>query len=265
MPDAISPENVIAKWLQRVTDDKDYSGFEFISLAESEKLRSEIVEPLAITVFIHHNDPEKFRQEVANLGYSEAAESFDKRPHNHETRMGNFGEVLAAEYLRQLQGYTIPVYRLRYNPNPESAMKGNDLLAFKFGEANGRGRELVVGEVKVRDEFETRTVEEAYAQLSRERPRPKSIPFIVEVLRDQGKNEEADQVTKFLDKTSLYQPAKASLLFLVTGNQPRDPFKYIQNMPSVLDNLTAAHIYISELTALVVDTFTRKIQVVNEP
>lgn len=255
----LSPENVIALWLQPYRDNKNYSGFVYITLSEVEGLREKVVEPLAKTLFVHHNDPEKFRKNVEALGYPQAAKQIDKRPQIHSTRMGNFGEVLAAEFLKQHRGYDIPVYRLRYNQNPESSLKGNDLLAFKFGDSEERGRELVIGEVKTMSEFDSREIEHGYDQLLRERPRPKSIPFVVEVLQDQGKHEQANQVLRFLDELSPNKPTKVSFMFIVTGNEPRDPFAHIQGQKRIMPNLVAARVYLEGLGKLVDLTFSQEV------
>ena len=136
----ISRDNFIQVWLTQQNPFPAYTMFRHVPLAEVENLRETVFVPLAETIFAYHNDPEEFTANVAALGYPESAETLDKRPRTQSTRKGNFGEILASEYLRQCEDYRIPVYRLRYNPNPESSMKGDDVLAFRFGEPDGSGR-----------------------------------------------------------------------------------------------------------------------------
>jgi hypothetical protein len=243
-------------WLTQYQSPQGYTSFQHVPLAEIKNSRNLVLSSLAETIFIHHNDPEELRTNLTKLGYPEAMEELDDRPHNPTTRKANFGEILASEYLSQTHGYRIPVYRLRYNPNPESPMKGDDVLAFKFGDADGKGREIVVVEAKVRSHFATQVVEEAYGQLQAGyRPRPKSIKFIVKILRKEGRDDEADQVLQFLNKFAKFQPAQRNLLFLVTGNRPRDPFRCVQDQQNVLRNLQAVNVPLSNLNNLIKTLF----------
>ncbi|GIK37994.1 MAG: hypothetical protein BroJett011_18270 [Chloroflexota bacterium] len=242
----------IQTWLTRQPSLPTYTKFQHIPLAEVANSRNFVFKPLAETVFIHHNDPEELHDNLAALGYTETIKVLDKRPRTPKTRKGNFGEILASEYLRQAEGYQIPVYRLRYNPNPESAMKGDDVLAFKFGDPDGKGREILIAEVKVRNTFAAQVITEAYDQLQcGHRPRPKSIPFIVTILRKENRHDEADQVLAFLHKFAPYQPTRRTLLFLVTGNNPRDPFGAVQAQLDVINDLLAINVCIPELNAFV--------------
>ena len=254
--------NFIHMWLTRQAPSGAYSAFQHIPLAETEGGRDAVSRPLAETVFAHHNDPQEFRTNLVALGYSELAETLDKRPRNSNTRKSNFGEILASEYLRQSEGYEIPVYRLRYNPNPESSMKGDDVLGFKFGEAGGVGREIVVAEAKVRGRFASSVVREACDQLEGgHRPRPKSILFVVSILRNEDRHPEANQVLTFLNKFAPNQPTTRALLFLVTGNRPRDPFGCVQERDEVIDNLMAANLWLPELDDFVEGLFDFEVDI----
>jgi len=163
--------------------------------------------------------------------------------------MGNFGEIVASEYLRQMLGYEIPVYRLRYNPNPESSMKGDDVLGFKFGNVDGSGREIIVGESKARQKFSRSAVEDAYQQLAKSsrRPHPISLTFIANILRLEGQPEKADAILSYLELSGSNLPRKSWLLFLVTGNRPNDPFGCLQKRDDIVGNLIVANAHIEGL------------------
>ncbi len=184
----LNADNFIRHWLIRQAPLPIYTLFQHAPLYEAEHARDLVFTTLAESVFIHHNDPEEFRMNLATLGYPEAANEIDRRPSNPNIRKGNFGEILASEYLRQCEGYQIPVYRLRKSIE-DSPMPGEDILAFKFGTADRLGRELLVGESKVRDQYTSETVKEAYQQLVNYglRRRPKSFLLIVHILREQGR------------------------------------------------------------------------------
>jgi len=254
--------NFIHAWLVREAPLSAYTDFTHIPLAEVDGAREVVFVPLAETVFIHHNDPEEFRKNIITLGYPEAAKEVERRPRDPKIRKGNFGEILASEQLRQCEGYQIPVYRLRKSCE-DSPMPGEDILAFKFGAADGSGRELLVGESKVRGRHRSKAVEEAYQQLCKfgHRPRPKSLLFIVSILREQGRDDEADQVLMFLNKFAPHQPTRRHMIFLVTGNRPRDPFRCIQEREEVIENLIAANVCIPDLEDFVNSLFDYEVEI----
>jgi hypothetical protein len=208
-------------------------------------------------VFVHHQDPETYRQKLAYLGYSGTAAELDRRPKSQKTRMGNFGEILASEFLRQIRGYNVPVYRLRYNTNDESSPKGDDVLAFEFAD---RARKLkdtvIVAEVKVRSTFRTDAVDEAHDDLSKgKRPRPKSFSFVVDVLFKEGKADEAKRLLDLSKKFGGKSLTKRSLLFLVTGNKPAQPFASLSGKKKLAPNLETIHLPLDQLAELVTSTF----------
>jgi len=258
----VDQDNFIQVWLVREDPSPVYTTFQHVPLAENEDARRIVFVPLARTVFIYHNDPEEYRRNLETLGYSEAAEEIDQRPSDPNTRKGNFGEILASEYLRQCQGYTIPIYRLRYSSNPESSMKGDDVLAFKFGEPDGQSREILVVEAKVRARFASRIVQEAYNQLGNgPRPQPTSLVFVANTLRREGRSDEAGLVLEFLNRFSLQQPTQRHMIFIVTGNKPRTPFRCIQERETIIDNLIACDVCISDLDNFVNTLFDYEVEV----
>jgi hypothetical protein len=246
-PTTITIESFLAEWLKRI--DGKYAKFEHIHLIEDKSLREEIFPHLSKTIFLYHNDPEIYKIDLEALGYPEVAQAFDLRPHASTTRTGNFGEILASEYLRQVLGYDIPVFRLRYNPNPDSSMKGDDILAFKFGAEDGSRRAILVGESKVRQNFSTLTVQEAYEQLcsSVRRPHPISLAFVIHRLEDEGDHAKAEAIRAFLDQFAQHRPQKQWLICLTTGNNPRDPFSYLQGIDELPSNFMAMNLCIDNL------------------
>lgn len=246
----LNSDNFIHHWLVQRDPLPTYTLFQHVPLQEVGGVRDVVFNPLAEVVFAHHNDPREFRRNLEALGYPEAAKVIDRRPRDPNVRKGNLGEILASEYLRQCAHYQIPVYRLRYSIQ-DSPMPGEDILAFRFGAPDGSGRELLVGESKVRDRYASDVVIEAHNQLVNyeHRPRPKSFLLIVHALHEQGQDEEADRVLRFLDKFAPHQPTRCNLIFLVTGNEPRDPFGCIHVLGSgnIIENLTAVNVHISDL------------------
>ena len=66
---------------------------------------------------------------------------------NFTTQKGNLGEILLAEYLRSSSGLELLVYKLRFNPNVEQSMKGDDILLFDKSNIENK---IIMGEAKYR-------------------------------------------------------------------------------------------------------------------
>lgn len=249
---------LIPRWLVPTPPAAHYTQFEHHPLREQAGVRDEILADLARLVFDYHNDPSYYRSDLEWLGFPGLAAELDRRPRTATTRMGNFGEIVASEYVRHALGYDIPILRLRYNPNPDQSMKGDDVLAFKFGEPDGTGREILVGESKVRQRFETDVVREAYDQISSSRrPHPTSLTFVAYVLRREGQHDKAEAVLGFLNTFAPYH--KRWLLFLATGNQPRDPFECVQQNETCIDGLIAVNVSFADLGPLVRTLFETEV------
>jgi hypothetical protein len=65
-------------------------------------------------------------------------------------RAGDFAEILVADYLTYLQGYTVPRTRYDRKGVPNESTKGSDVLAFKSDADNPANDELLVYEVKAK-------------------------------------------------------------------------------------------------------------------
>lgn len=66
-------------------------------------------------------------------------------------RIGDFGEILAADFLSYLCGYTVPSLNVRYNSkqNRNTSTMGSDLFALKFSDSTTRSEDvLCVCEIK---------------------------------------------------------------------------------------------------------------------
>jgi hypothetical protein len=250
---------LLHRWL-KASPDPTQEQFIVTLLSEGIGTRKAARKPLIETIFIHHNDPEIVRKKLDRLGYSKVAEALDRRPKSHNTRLGNFGEVIASEFLRELRGYEIPVYRLRYNTNDESSPKGDDVLAFEFADKQRRTRDtVIVAEVKVRSEFKSEAVEEAHDTLKNGfRPRPKSFAFVVDLLFREGRDDEANRLLDLSHKFGKRSLARRSCLFLITGNKPRHPFDCLAGK-RLAPSLEAVQLTLDDLPQFVNELFEAEV------
>ena len=139
----------------------------------------------------HHVNPEAIardrvrREALASQGFVDPTQRF---PTNANTQKGNWAEILLAEYVAASCNAQLPVYRLRYNPNVDQSMKGDDVLAFDLDSKPVR---VYVGEAKFRSTPSKQVVEELIGALTKSHSGnvPASLQFVADRLFDSGSKE----------------------------------------------------------------------------
>lgn len=109
-------------------------------------------------------------------------------PQNLTTQKGNFAEIFLAEYLSVTTETQLPIYRLRYNTNPDQSMKGDDVLLFDLDSSPVR---IIVGESKFRGTPDKNSVIDIVDGLMRSNKAgmPISIMFVSERLFQENRPE----------------------------------------------------------------------------
>lgn len=147
-------------------------------------------------IVTHHLSPEAIkrdrirRQALARQGFVDPVQRF---PTNIKTRKGNWAEILLAEYVAASCRVQLPIYRLRYNPNVDQSMKGDDVLAFDLDSNPVR---VLVGEAKFRSTPSRVVVEELVGALIKSHSGniPASLQFVADRLFDSGNTELGNKV-----------------------------------------------------------------------
>lgn len=155
-------------------------------------------------------------------------------PKNFTTQKGNFAEIFLAEYLTATSSVELPIYRLRYNPNPDQSMKGDDVLLFDLDTEPVR---IIVGESKFRGTPDKSSVMEMIDGLIRSNREglPISLMFVSEILIKEGKLELGKKVQNC---ALLFATNKLTIEYvgLLMGNQnAKNPIN--KHTPNVLRNL----------------------------
>lgn len=122
------------------------------ALVEIAHNRSKAVAYMKQALAQHHASREQLQQtqqirDVMTRQGLPIPASLSRFPRTDATRKGNFAEVVLAEYITATSRMQLPVYRLRYNPNVDQSMKGDDVLAFDLDSDPIR---ILVGEAKFR-------------------------------------------------------------------------------------------------------------------
>ncbi len=149
----------------------------------------------------HHASPEalestrQHNEAMQRLGFGRQQQLLKRLPTNAKTRKGNLAEIVLAEYVVAASRVALMVYRLRYNPNVDQSMKGDDVLAFDL---DAKPVRVVVGEAKYRGTSSTAAVEEIVDGLKRSHAAgvPVSLQFVADRLFESGQAGLASRVMR---------------------------------------------------------------------
>lgn len=176
------------------TDGKTVSKAAHRALTEKDGSRTALVEALRTMLVNHHASPEDrkrtkaHREAMKRLGLDADQARLRRFPTNPSTQKGNLAEIVLAEYVVAANRLVLPIYRLRYNPNVDQSMKGDDVLAFDL---DGTPPRILVGEAKFRGVSSTAAVREIVAGLLRSYKGgvPASLQFVADRLFNAGKDD----------------------------------------------------------------------------
>lgn len=160
-------------------------------LTERPAVRAKTTAVIQAALTQHHASPEalertkKHREALKRLGFDAEQSKLRRFPTNPSTRKGNLAEIVLAEYVVAATGLALPVYRLRYNPNIDQSMKGDDILAFDLDADPVR---IVVGEAKFRSSSTNKAVKDIVEGLVRSYKAgiPASLQFVADRLFESG-------------------------------------------------------------------------------
>lgn len=159
-------------------------------LTNDPQKKEELIAMMTHWIVNHHVSPEsverdrKRRDALKRQGMHDPTQ---RLPRNTSTQKGNWAEILLAEYVAASCNARLPVYRLRYNPNVDQSMKGDDVLAFDLNSVPVR---VLVGEAKFRSTSTKVVVGELIDALEKSHSGnvPASLQFVADRLFDSGQD-----------------------------------------------------------------------------
>lgn len=252
----VNRDNFDALWLESDNSGKGYTKFQHLPVKEKEGIRESVKPAIIEAILNHHFHRKRIEGALEKLEFVEAAKHFRTfLPKKERIRKGNFGEVIASEHLRQRYGYEIPVFKLRYMDTPKMPMRGEDIVAFEIAE-NNKITTICIGEVKTLERYNRARVLEAHKRLIvAYHPYPTTLSLISNILYERGDNDLAEQIDVILEILSLKPFPRHNWLFVITGNQPRDPFGPIEEIDSVVENLRTVSFHLPRLSLFVNEIF----------
>ena len=157
---------------------------------------------------------------LARIGKYKTALEFirNKLPPGKRARSGDFGEMLASEYIDQLTEYRVPIKKLRWKDDRATTMRGNDVIAIRNFKKRWR---LLKAESKSRAALSPAVVTQAIDGLNQHsgRPNPSSLAFIAHRLRELNRDAEAEVFEDLQSRTPKLDEVE-QMVFTVSGNDP---------------------------------------------
>lgn len=189
-------------------------------LSENPSERSNAIETLARWIIQHHvsdkdiTNLQKQKNEILQK-YNFEERLKGKLPvKNKETQKGNASEILFCEYIKTAVGFDSFIFRLRYNPNVEQSMKGDDLLLFDTSNLDNR---IIIGESKYRGTPDKSAIEEILDSMGGEVRLPISMSFVESRLRDMGQDKLSDNLADLQIKTRFKQIPVVNIGFFLSN------------------------------------------------
>jgi hypothetical protein len=124
---------------------------------------------------------EQLKKKFTELGFEKYAKQNRKLPIADNVKKGNATEILLTEYIQStLNRELIKVFKLKYNPNVDQAIKGDDTLMVDLLEQeDGNDLKIYLGESKFRSTPSGQVVSDVSSSLEKEKM-PLSYSFLVE-------------------------------------------------------------------------------------
>jgi hypothetical protein len=124
---------------------------------------------------------EKLKEKYTDLGFEKYANQHRRLPNDLNVKKGNATEILLIEYIQSsLKKDLIHTFKLRYNPNVDQAMKGDDtLLIDLIKKEDTNDLRIYLGESKFRTTPAKKAVEDISSSLEKDKM-PLSYSFLVD-------------------------------------------------------------------------------------
>ena len=166
-------------------------------LDEVVRLRQSAIEKIADWIIEHHiidtkiNLLERKAKILQKHEFKQYVETSKLLPTTSKTQKGNVAEIILVEYLKESTTFSPIIHKLRYNPNVEQSMKGDDVLLLN---PDNLQEKVIYGESKYRSTPSNQTIEDIVSNLEGSKRLPVSIGFVANILYDRKEVDLADQL-----------------------------------------------------------------------
>lgn len=206
---------------------EENKNFNLIKLNEEEY--GAFIDWLVQIIPLNYYDPNKYEESLRRLGTSlgkeKAREIANQQllahfPTQNKIQSGDFGEILAQNYINQEMEFTVPIFKLRFKDHNNMAMRGDDVLGIKL-DSDFRNIRFLKGESKSHQVLSTDKINEARSGLDTYdgKPPTHSVQFVIDRLSESGKTDIADTIAmKFY--LGIQESDVEHLMFVFTTSPP---------------------------------------------
>ncbi|HEY5591327.1 MAG TPA: Hachiman antiphage defense system protein HamA [Paludibacter sp.] len=253
--------HILGEWLTYV-DQPTTAIKKHRKLTENIDLRRKAIDYIATWIIEHHIIEQKidFLERKAQILQKYEFDKFVDFQHllptADITMKGNVTEIIFVEYLKESTNFTPFIYKLRYNPNVEQSMKGDDVLLFNPAKVFDK---VIYGESKYRSEPSKNVVKEVIANLEEGKKLPVSIGFVANILYDQGDDVFADKLMdlQVLLKDEKFNVNNVGFLLSTKSTIPsKDTYTQVENhLNTTNPNLVFVSLGIDNPSEIVEESF----------
>jgi hypothetical protein len=245
----------LSDWL----DGEPIEGFSFAGTRWTERPdldAAELAEALGREVLDNYADRKWLERRLESLGYDRLAAHVRGTllPPSGNTRIGDFGEIIAGFVVRRHFGFLIPVQRLRYKDSPSGTQRLIDVVAFKF-RTPPELTPIAVSEVKTRTGKVASIATDAAKQLADAvDDLALSLSYIDRRLTEHGKHALADRVLALLDPQATYRLDKHIFVVTDVGTLHEDTLDRLEQADGDKD-LAASIVLIARLKDVITSSY----------
>lgn len=186
---------IFNEWLKctdtECTDIKIHRKLEQISFSKG------VLSEIANWIILHHVSEgkhkmlERKKEILSKYNFEAYANSLELFPQASITQKGNLGEIILCEYLQNTSQNKNLVYRLKYNPNVDQSMKGDDVLLLNKEDVS---RKIIIGESKYRKTSAKSSVQSVSEVYGKNLTLPISLTFIADRIFESGNEGLAERI-----------------------------------------------------------------------
>lgn len=162
------------------------------------KEKENAIEEISDLIIKHHISSDKIKrlkkrkeEILKKYGFEEYLQNQNLLPIDEKTMRGNGAEIILSEYLQESSVFETLIYRLRYNPNVNQSMKGDDVLLFNVDNLQEK---VILGESKFRKTPNSAVVKEITDEFGKKIKRPLSILFVANRMSELGNDKIASEL-----------------------------------------------------------------------
>jgi hypothetical protein len=197
---------MLQEWLTLKEREQAPYQFRVVDFSELDPAGEDIALFLGHQLLLAHSDREKIREDyqiliedIEEVHLDILKEYIHKEilPSRKITRVGNFGEVLAAAILIDFEGFWLPIYKLRFREKRDWAMRLTDLCLFHVDDINNPL--VCYGEVKTKSSGPNPNIAvEGHESIRKDDALSDAeiLRFISDRLREAGRLEEYKLITR---------------------------------------------------------------------